>query len=266
MATRVGLGPALTRPTPRGRRLSWEFWAVLGLVLVAWEIGVRVTGVHPIVLPSPFQVLESLRENPGELLRHGLITLGEMVVGFVVGLAIGMASAIGIFYVPFLRRSLYPLLLGFRIVPKVAFLPLFLVWFGAGMTSKVVLAGFAIFFLVLVQTLLGLSTVESEAIEFARSLRMSRLAIFRKIRLPSALPAIMVGVKLGITYALTNVVVAEMLVAREGLGYLAMHARSRLATADLMATIVVVILVGLAVYWVGLYVERRTTSWYVEEQ
>lgn len=250
----------------RNWRPSWEFFLLLGLSILAWDLLVRVSGVHPIVLPSPGAVMASLLSEPGDYVKHGLISLWEMTLGFIFGFSLGFSSAVGIFYVPFLRRSIYPLLLSFRIVPKVAFLPLFLVWFGVGIGTKVVLAGFAIFFLVLVQTLLGLTTVEPEAIEFGRSLKMSERGIFRKIRLPSALPAMMVGVKLGITYALTNVVVAEMLVAREGMGFLVVESKTSLSTDDLIANIVVVAMIGLALYAGGLYVERRTTSWYIEEQ
>lgn len=245
-------------------RPSWEFGVLFLGLIATWELIVVLTDVHPIVLPSPIAVVESLFAEAPSFLQEGFVSFYEMVLGFAFGFVMGFLSAVGIFYVPFLRRSVYPLLLGFRIVPKVAFLPLFLVWFGAGITLKVVLAGFAIFFLVLVQTSLGLSTIEPEAIEFGRSLKMSEFAIFRKIRLPSALPAIMVGVKLGITYALTNVIVAEMLVARQGLGFLVVEAKTHLDTAKLIATIVAVAIIGLVLYAVGLAVERRTTAWYSE--
>lgn len=249
----------------RDWRPSWEFALLMGVLLVAWDLVVRLTDVHPIVLPSPFSVVEAFFAEIPALGQEGLISLFEMILGFSIGFIMGFLSAVGIFYIPFFRRSIYPFLLGFRIVPKVAFLPLFLVWFGVGIGVKVALAGFAIFFLVLVQTLLGLSTIEPEAVEFGKSLKMSEWALFRKIRLPNALPAIMVGVKLGVTYALTNVIVAEMLVAREGLGFLVVEARTRLATDDLIATILAVAIIGLAMYSFGLALERRSTHWYVEE-
>ena len=146
-----------------------------------------------------------------------------------------------------------------------AFVPLFLVWFGIGIGVKVALASFAIFFLILVQTLLGLTSVEPELIELGRSLKMNEPALLRRIRLPAALPAIMVGVKLGITYALTNVVVAEMVVATNGLGFLVVEARSKIKTDEMIAAIFVVAFIGLIVYAVGLWVERRTVFWYLEE-
>lgn len=238
---------------------------LLGVLILGWDLIVRLTGVIPLVLPSPLAVVQAFVDELPELGRQGLISLFEMVLGFGIGFFMGFLSAVAIFYVPFFRRSIYPFLLSFRIVPKVAFLPLFLVWFGVGMGTKVALAGFAIFFLVLVQTLLGMSTIEPEAIEFGRSLKMSEWALFRKIRLPNALPAIMVGVKLGVTYALTNVIVAEMLVAREGLGFLVVESRTRLATDHLIATIIAVAIIGLLLYSAGVALERQTTYWYTED-
>ncbi len=226
---------------------------------------IEVRDFHPIVLPPPGAVVEALSENVAEYAEAGFITFYEMIFGFLAGSLLGFFSAVGIFYSPFLRRSLYPLLLGFRIVPKVAFVPLFLVWFGIGVGVKVALASFAIFFLILVQTLLGLTSIEPELVEMGRSLKMNELALLRRIRLPAALPAIMVGGKLGITYALTNVVVAEMVVATNGLGFLVVDARSKIKTDEMIAGILVVALIGLIVFAVGLWVERRTLFWYVEE-
>lgn len=249
----------------RDWRPSWEFFLLLGALILGWDLIVRFSDIHPIVLPSPLAVAEAFFAEIPDLLSHGGISLFEMVLGFFTGFLMGFVSAIAIFYIQFFRRTIYPFLLSFRIVPKVAFLPLFLVWFGVGIGTKVALAAFSIFFLVLVQTLLGLSTIEPEAIEFGRSLKMSEWALFRKIRLPSALPAIMVGVKLGVTYALTNVIVAEMLVAREGLGFLVVESRSRLATDNLIATIIAVAIIGLVLYAAGLALERQTTHWFIED-
>lgn len=249
----------------RSWRPSWEFFVLLAALIVGWELIVRIADVHPIVLPAPSAVATAFIAELPDLGQQSVISLFEMVLGFTIGFFMGFGSAVAIFYVPFFRRSIYPFLLSFRIVPKVAFLPLFLVWFGVGIGTKVALAGFAIFFLVLVQTLLGLSTIEPEAIEFGKSLKMSEWALFRRIRLPNALPAIMVGVKLGVTYALTNVIVAEMLVAREGLGFLVVESRTRLATDSLIATIIAVAVVGLLLYSGGLALERATTQWYVED-
>lgn len=262
---------AATKTGGRGRSIARWLWNTKELlltltgILVFWIVIIEVRDFHRIVLPSPGAVVDALTGNLSVYAGAGFITFYEMILGFIAGGVLGFVSAIGIFYSPFLRRSLYPLLLGFRIVPKVAFVPLFLVWFGIGVGVKVALASFAIFFLILVQTLLGLTSVEPELVELGRSLKMNEFSLLRRIRLPAALPAIMVGVKLGITYALTNVVVAEMVVATNGLGFLVVEARSKIKTDEMIAAIFVVAFIGLIVYAVGLWVERRTVFWYVED-
>ena len=245
---------------------SKELLLTLTAIVVAWILVVEIRNFHPIVLPPPGNVVEALFDDPGKYAGAGFITFYEMLLGFAAGGTLGFVSAIGIFYSPFLRRSLYPLLLGFRIVPKVAFVPLFLVWFGIGVGVKVALASFAIFFLILVQTLLGLTGVAPELVELGRSLKMREFDILRRIRLPAALPAIMVGVKLGITYALTNVVVAEMVVATNGLGFLVVEARSLVRTDEMIAAIVVVAFIGLIIYGVGTFIERKTIFWYYDDK
>jgi NitT/TauT family transport system permease protein len=142
--------------------------------------------------------------------------------------------------------------------------PLFLIWFGIGLASKMALATFAVFFLVLVQATLGLEAVEREQEELGQSLQLSEWQMFRSVRLPVAMPSLMVGLKLGATYALTNIIMAEMAVANKGLGYVVILAESQLATDEVMAAILVVALVGLAIYWITSVVERRVTFWYGE--
>ncbi len=264
-------GPQASRANGWPSRVLAKLWETkellitLTAIVVFWIVIVEVRDFHPIVLPPPGAVVEALVQNAGDYVGAGFITFYEMILGFIAGGLLGFVSAIGIYYSPFLRRSLYPLLLGFRIVPKVAFVPLFLVWFGIGVGVKVALASFAIFFLILIQTLLGLTSVDPALVELGRSLGMREVSLLRRIRLPAALPAIMVGVKLGITYALTNVVVAEMVVATNGLGFLVVEARSLIRTDEMIAAIFVVAFIGLAVYAVGLWVERRTVFWYAED-
>lgn len=261
---RVPTPPARrTRPKPWGLSL---FVATLVILIAAWEILPRAMSISPLVLPPPSDVVRALIDNLPVYAENGLVTLQELAAGFAMGSVVGFGSAVAIFYSPFFRRAVYPVLLGFRIVPKVAFVPLFLIWFGIGITSKVALATFALFFLVLVQTTVGLDAADREQIEYGRSLRMSEWQIFRSIRLPVAMPSLMVGLKLGATYALTNVIVAEMVVAAKGLGYVVVVAHSKLATDEVIAAILVVTLFGLLIYWLTSLVERRVTFWYGEDK
>ncbi len=245
---------------------SKEVALTLLAALAAWIVVVDLADLHPIVLPPPGAVFDVIINDWSILVREALWSFYEMLLGFGLGAVLGFALAIAIFYSPFFKRGVYPYLFGFRAVPKVAFLPLFLIWFGIGLTVKVVIAATAVFFLVLVQTLLGLSTVDPSLIELGRSLKMSEPLLLRRVRVPAALPAIMVGVKLGITYALTMVVVAEMVVATSGLGFLVVRARQQARTDSIIAVIIVTAIAGLLVYQLGRVVERRATFWYFEDQ
>jgi len=235
------------------------------LLLTLWELIPRVFGIHRIILPPVSDVLIAIVTNFDSYLEQGAITLYEVALGFLAGGTMGFVSGVGIFYSDYLRRAVYPLLFTIRIVPKLAFLPLFLVWFGVGMGTKIAMSATAIFFLVLVQTLLGLTAIEDEYLEYGQSLKMKERQLFRKIRLPNALPSIMVGLKLGVAYAMTNVIVAEMVVAREGLGFLIIMGKQRMRTYDILAAIIVICLIGLTLYGIGVLAENRLTFWYYDE-
>ena len=249
------------------RRLSnmKELLFTLAAIVAGWALLVETRDIHPIVLPPPWSVAKALVATPGRFLTEGFISFYEMMLGFAIGGTLGFALAILIFYSPQMRRALYPYIFAFRVVPKVAFVPLFLIWFGIGLTLKVILAATSVFFLVLVQTLLGLTSVDPALIELGHSLKMSEPLLLRRIRLPAALPAIMVGAKLGVTYALTIVVVAEMFVATNGLGFLVKDAERFRRTDTMLAIVFVVAVMGILTYSTARWVERRTTFWYVDD-
>jgi NitT/TauT family transport system permease protein len=258
--------PYAGRPVLPSRKVgrSAPFFVALVGFLALWEAAPALFDVSALVLPPPSDVIAALVANLSVYGEHGAVTATELAAGFASGSVVGFVAAIGIHYSPFFRRAVYPVLLGFRIVPKVAFVPLFLIWFGIGLASKMALATFAVFFLVLVQATLGLEAVEREQEELGQSLQLSEWQMFRSVRLPVAMPSLMVGLKLGATYALTNIIMAEMAVANKGLGYVVILAESQLATDEVMAAILVVALVGLAIYWITSVVERRVTFWYGE--
>lgn len=239
--------------------------AILLVLLGLWEALPRVFGIHQIVLPPLSMVLVQIAEHPMLYVIASWQTFQLVVAGFVAGALAGIAGAIGIFYSSLMRRAVYPYLFAFRIVPKLAFLPLFILWFGVGDGTKLLLAAAAIFFLVLVQMLLGLNSIDGEYIEFGRSLKMTEVEIFRKIRLPTSMPCLMVGLKLGVTYALTNVIVAEMVVAHTGLGVLLVEGRYRMRTYEVLAAIVVTVFWGLILYAIASWTERKTTAWHYDE-
>ena len=261
----MALRLSIERSVPeRSWRVSWEVLIVPALILAIWLLVLTSFDLPRIILPKPTEVVDALASNWSNMLSASAVTLGETAVGFTAGLVTGTLLAGAVFLSPFLKETLYPLLFGFRIVPKIAFVPLFMVWFGTGLFMKSAITAMAIFFIFLVQALLGFASAEPELIELARSLRMSKLSILVRLRFPAALPSLMVGLKLGLTYALTMVIVAEMVVANRGLGAVVVESTARLRTAETIATILVVSAGGLLLYGLGNRLDRRLTRWYYE--
>lgn len=247
-------------------RMPYEFALLTMALILAWELAPRALDISHVVLPTFSRVVGTLvRELPGWLpdLR---VTLVELVAGFAAGALFGLVGGIAIYYSDFLRRGAYPLVTVVRILPKVAFTPLFLVWFGIGMGSKVALAFIGIAFMMLVQTIAGLNAIDPALVELGRSLKMRETQILWRLRLTSALPALLVGVKLSLVYALTMIVLAEMVIASNGLGHILVISKSKLQTDSIMAVMLVIAAIGFALFSAGNLVERRVMRQRREEE
>lgn len=246
------------------QRYTEVVWGIV-LILVAWETAVRVNDINRVILPAPLDVVQVMLENQEMLIYHTGVTLYEVALGFFFGTLLGFVSGVGIFYVPYLRRALYPLLTTISLVPKISFAPLLLIWFGVGTTSKTILALLTVYFPVLVNTYTGLTEIDDEMLELSRSFRVSEWFLFRHVRLPNALPFISTSIKLGVSYAVIGAVVAEFVGSTKGLGYLVITTSARAQTPITMAAIFMTILIGLVLYWIAAYFDRRLLHWYVEE-
>src|SRR5256885_2115151 len=187
---------------PRFARALWHrappLIALLVLIL-AWYAGTTWFGVPAWLLPSPQAVIASAYEHRGLLPKHTGVTLMESLLGLAVSLAVGVPLAIIIVWSPLLRRIVYPLVLGMQSVPKVALAPLFLIWVGYGMPSKVLIAASIAFFPIVVDTVTGLALVERDLLDMVKVLRASTLQTFVKIRIPSAMPYFFSGTKVAVT-------------------------------------------------------------------
>jgi NitT/TauT family transport system permease protein len=235
--------------------------AVAVLVLVAWEYGLRLTHVSPIIIAPPSAIWEVLENNPGILLRQSMPTIASALVGF------GLAAALGIFLGAALvlssaaRKAFYPYILILQLIPKVALAPLFIVWLGVGPTSRLSFAVFMAFFPVVIATMTGLMSADRNAVRLADSLTASPWQIFRSVRIPYALPHIFAGLKISATMAMIGVIVGEFVTAQEGLGYLVMFATSAAETALTFAAIALLCVIGLALYGGVVLVEAVVQRW-----
>lgn len=235
--------------------IAYPTLLVIALVLI-WEAITRLFGIPAFLLPAPSAVLSSLAGHANLLLTNTWITTLEILFGFGLSIVVGVPLALAIFLWPPFARSVFPLLVSSQAMPKVAIAPLLLVWFGFGLLPKVLIAFLIAFFPVVINTAVGLSSIEHEKIHLARSMGLSGTATFFKIRLPNALPAVFGGLKISVTLAVVGAVVGEFVGGDAGLGYLLMVANGSMDTALLFADLLVLTVLGVVMFMLVEVAER----------
>jgi NitT/TauT family transport system permease protein len=236
--------------------------ATAAAVIVLWEVVVRIAKIPSVILPPPSEVLATLLRIYPLLLQHAVPTMVETVIGFVLATVLGVALAIVITYSPIWRAALYPNLILFQLIPKVALAPLFIVWLGIGTESRLAFALFISFFPIVISMATGLSEVDRPAIRMCRALTATEWQQFVNVRFPYSLPYLFSGMKVGITMAMIGVIVGEFITSQAGLGYLIVFATSRAETAVIIAAITVLCALGLALYGAVLLAELAMKRWY----
>lgn len=255
--SRVGL-PWQKRCGDTGKEVAPLF---LLLLLVIWELLVRLFKVEPWLLPAPTAIAASLSKDWPTLRRHIGVTLYEALIGFTLSTGFAFVLAWLMDSVPLVRRALYPLLVTSQTVPIISVAPLFLIWFGYGLTPKVLVVVLVCFFPVVVSFLQGLATVDTEVIDLLRSMGAPPLLIFRLAKLPAALPTFFSGLKIAATYSIMGAVIGEWLGAEAGLGYYMTLSQRSFLTARVFAIIVVITILSLALFKVIEMLERILTPW-----
>ena len=231
-----------------------------------WEVVVRAARVPPFVLPPPSTVLRELVAEPAVFARALLATLGEAAGGLVMAAAVALVFAVGAVHSRLFDRVVTPLVVVSQTIPVITLAPLLILWFGYGALPRVVVCALVAFFPMAITTLEGLRSTDPDLLLLLRSVDASRWDVFWRVRLPNAGPFLMAAVRTGVTLSLVGAVVAEWTGAGHGLGYLVLSANSRLATAQALAAVLVICLLGLAAYGgVGILEGRigwwkRTTS------
>ncbi|MGN0933469.1 ABC transporter permease [Falsigemmobacter intermedius] len=221
--------------------------AALGLLI--WEAWVRIMEIPAVLLPAPSAIVETLdRLFFPLILRHAIPTMTESLVAFVISCAIGVALAGLLSSSKLLREALYPNVVFFQLIPKIALAPLFIVWLGIGAESRLSFAVFISFFPVVIATLAGLDNVDKSLLRLCKALRASEWQVFRDVRLPFAIPYVFSGMKIATTFAIIGVIVGEFITSQAGLGYLILFASAQAETTLIFAAITVLCLFGLVFY------------------
>ena len=248
--------------TARQRALGRAMpWLTVAALLVLWEAACVLFAVPEFVLPRPTRVIETLAGSFGAIWFHAQHTLLTTMAGFALAVVVGVLLGILVGSSRLAYQGLYPLLVGFNSVPKVALVPVLVVWFGIGTVPAVLTAFMLSFFPVAVNVATGLATLEPELEDVLRSLGATRWDIIRKVGLPRALPYFFASLKIAITLAFVGSVIAETLASNQGIGTLVEQASANFRLPLVFAGLFVVAAMGIAMYSVFAVIERRMTGW-----
>jgi len=233
--------------------------AVLLLFLAAWEWGPGLAAIPRYIIPPASLVWDEFWRMLGtdRLLYHTGITAAEVLAGFVLGSLLGVMIGFILGMSPKTEFILSPYILALQIAPKVAFAPLFVMWFGYTVYPKVLVAVLIVFFPVMVNVLGAVRTVDPDMINLARSFTANRWQIFRRIEFPASLPALFSGLRIGSTLAVIGVVVGELVGGNTGLGYLLVFGEGVANTAMVFVSIIMLTLIGIVAYLGVVLLERK---------
>ncbi|MCD8488187.1 MAG: ABC transporter permease [Desertifilum sp.] len=230
-------------------------------LLIVWEVGVRVLQIRTFILPAPSAILGELNTWGDTVFKHSLQTLWTTTMGFVLAIGAGILLGFLIGYSKFAYKSLYPLLVGFNTIPKVALVPLLALWFRIGATPAIITAFLLAFFPIAVNVAVGLATVEPEMQDVLRSLGATQWEIFQKVGLPHSLPYLFASLKVAISLAFVGSVISETVASNAGLGYLIVSATSTFDVPLAFLGLSILGLMGILLYSVCLLLEVYWIPW-----
>lgn len=230
-------------------------------LVVAWELSVRGLNVPQWMLPAPSDIAQVAVDWKMDLLHHSWVTLYETVLGFGLSVAVALPVAVLIAYTPLFRHTIYPALLMLQSVPKVALAPLITLWLGFGVLPKVVVVFLVCFFPVVVSAITGLESTTRSRVDLMKSMQATPWQIFVRLRIPEAMPHIMVGCKIGITFAVIGAVIGEFVGAEEGLGYLIMTSTAQSRTPLAFSALILLTVISIGLFYFMEALEKLLIRW-----
>lgn len=236
-------------------------WLVTIGIFVVWEIACAGFDIPQFVLPRPSVVAASAVQWAGPIWYHASHTLFTTVLGFAFAVVGGVLLGVAVGSSRLVYNGLYPVLIGFNSIPKVAIVPVLVVWFGIGTVPAVITAFLISFFPIAVNVATGLATLEPELEDVLRSLGARKTDILVKVGLPRSMPYFFASLKVAITLAFVGSVISETVASNEGIGYLMLQASSRFEIPLVFAGLMVIAVMGVAMYVVFALIERRFTRW-----
>jgi ABC-type nitrate/sulfonate/bicarbonate transport system permease component len=235
--------------------------ALLALLIAGWEIAARAGWVEDYLLPAPSEVAQALVEDRRMLLDDAWVTGQEVVLGFALALVLGVAIAVGLHLSTTARRTVYPLVVASQAVPILVIAPILVIWFGFGMTPKLIVIALICFFPIVVNTLDGLRAVAPAQVKMLRTLGAGRWATLRRLELPAALPYLLSGAKVAVAVAVIGAVFGELVGSDAGLGHAIQVGMAQLLTARVFAAVAILSAMAIALFALLSAVERLAVPW-----
>jgi NitT/TauT family transport system permease protein len=239
---------------------------VFGGFLALWEAWVRIAHVPAYFLPTPSAIFLEIAQDPAWYARHSAYTIGACLLGFLIALVVGIAAAVGIVYSKVLENTLYTFLVSLNSIPKIALAPLFIIWMGTNLSSKVAISMLIALFAIVIDTVLGLRSVDPDVLDMAKSMRAGPLQVLWKIRFPSALPAMFAGMKVAISLALVGAIAGEFVASNVGLGYVILTAQGMMQTTRVFAAVVLLGVLGTLLFYAVSLIEHFVIPWHVSQR
>jgi NitT/TauT family transport system permease protein len=236
-------------------------WLLLIAILILWQIVCSAFSISEFIFPSPYAIGEALVEFSGPIAGHALRTYWVTMAGFAIAVVVGVGLGFAIGSSPLLYAAAYPLMTAFNALPKAAFVPILVVWFGIGAGPAILTAFLISFFPIMVNIATGLATLEPELEDVLRVLGAKRIDVLLKVGLPRSMPYFFASLKVAITLAFVGSTVSEMNASNEGIGYLLVSAGSSMKMPLAFAGLVVIGAMAMAMYELFAIIEKRTTGW-----
>jgi len=230
-------------------------------LFVIWEAGVWLGDMPVYILPAPTVIGEAIVEYWSPIWKNGLVTLWTTLAGFSLAVVGGLALGLLVGWSKSIYAGLYPLMVGFNSIPKVAVVPILVIWFGIGVVPAVITAFLIAFFPVVVNVATGLATIEPETEDVLRALGASKWDVMTKIGIPRAMPYFFGSLKVAITLAFVGSVISETIAANAGLGHMMLAAQSQFNVPLVFAGLVALAVEGIVMYAIMAEIEKRTTGW-----
>ena len=236
-------------------------WLYTVVLLLFWESVVRVLSIPVFFLPPPSIIAEAFVDFWVPIYRNSLFTLSTTMIGFGLAVGFGVLLGLAVGWSRSIYAGLYPLMIGFNAIPKVAVVPILVLWFGIGFVPAVLTAFLISFFPIVVNVATGLATIEPELEDVLKGLGASKLDIMRKVGIPRTLPYFFGSLKVAITLAFVGSVLSESIASNNGIGNLMLQAQAQFKVPLIFASLVALAIEGIVMYWVMALLENNLTRW-----